>query len=98
MGKLIKYIIYGIIILAVSYAGVTIYANLSNFGYQKEPGDYSFTIKNTGKTIYADHYTVDGTRITLSQYYEYNGKKYILRKNDIVLDTLIYGEINIKRR
>ena len=63
-----------------------------------EDAHYSFRIINTGRVIYANEYTKDGTVYILPTFWEQVKNKYVYRKFELTIDETIFGPVLVKVR
>jgi len=92
----------------VGFIGTSIYANCVVFNKTAYgPADtspsidvarYSLKIINTGRVIYTDDYSKDGSVYTLHGYWEIVNSKYVRRELDLRLDETVFGPVLVKRR
>ena len=95
-------IIIGIGILV--YVGACVYANVA-VGSPKAPdvpsadkAAYAVQIKSTGQILLAQKVKDAGQLVTLTGYYEYNGKKFVFRKGTVTLDEKLWGPVTVTKR
>ena len=111
MSKIIKGILFLVLILAIAWGGTCVYSNffakpdtgIPNMPESSEAA-YSVHIKNTGGLLLTDKYeemggNEVGSRVfVLHGYWEVQGKDFKYKSNDIILPEATFGEINIRRR
>lgn len=96
------------LVAVVGFIGTSIYANCAVFNKATlgpadispsiENAQYSLKIVNTGRVLYTDEYTKDGTVYTMSSFWELVKGKYVLRKHELRLDETVFGPVLVKRR
>ena len=94
-------ILFGLAIAV--YAGACVYANfIAGDGKPEIPSaekaQYAVQIKSTGQILLAQKVSDKGQLVTLTGYYEYNGKKFIFRKGTVTLDERLWGPVTVTRR
>lgn len=110
MGKVIIIIVGIVVVLFISWIGLSIWsgacagpANNQPDMPCKEDATHSFYIENTGGLIlssdYEQHGHEAGSRLfILHGFYEMRGNKFKFVNGDIMLNENIFGEITVKRR
>lgn len=93
------------------YAGTCIYGNylaprMSEAGQPEMPdiskAPYAIRVVNTGVLVLTARYEVRGEKgarvFLIHGYWESDGKKWLFRKRDLVLDEKIFGAVIEKKR
>jgi hypothetical protein len=108
LGKVIRVVLLVVILGAVGYFGLSIWANCTVFQQAAtgtgidvpEPSvaPYRVHIVNTGRILFADGHTQDGTVHTLHGYWEMVGDEFVRRDHALSLDEALFGAIAVTRR
>jgi len=108
MKKAIMIILLFLLISGVVYFGISIYANLVVFrevatGSTLEVPDaheagYIIKLVNTGRILYTDNYTKEGTVCTLHGYWELVEDEFVYREQTLTLDEKLFGAVLVSIR
>ena len=107
LSAVLKFIAIVLAILAILYVGLSVYGNIwgdKPAGTTPSPpsvtkAEYSFTIKATGQTIYADSYvTINKGEYYLKDYYRLENGKWRWTDSNLKLNEKYFGPIEVKRR
>lgn len=100
---LLKIVLLIILILGVSFLGLSIFGNVIGSDDTPKLPDadkarYQFLIKNTGEYIFTDDYSTDGGIYVLHGYYELKDGKYRWHDKDLSLNPEYFGLIQVRKR
>ena len=59
---------------------------------------YAVQLRSTGQVLFTDKAVRSGSVVTIYNYYEYNGKKFLYRKATLALDETYFGKIDVSKR
>lgn len=94
-------IVLGLGLLA--YLGGCVWANFfAGDGTVKLPdpskAQYAVRITSTGQVLFSNKVQDKGGTVTMTGYYEYNGRKFLYRKGSLTLDETYFGQVDVVRR
>ena len=102
--RIVRNVLLGLVaVVVLGYAGACAYANF--FVKDSKPdiptvekARYAVQITSTGQIIFSDKVQDGGRYVTVTNYYEYDGKKFLYRKATVTLDESLFGKIDVVRR
>jgi len=103
--RIIQILLIILLLIGVAYIGVCVVGTQQEITRRDGPkvpditeAAYSVTVEATGRAIFCKAYEQHGSVYIFHEYWELEGMSFKYHKDDLILDSAIYGKITVRRR